>query len=102
MTTLREETAKLLWLIYIRNEYGIKEYKDEYRYEYGVHNWTKYTEQDKKGYLEEADEIIELFEKMIDEKQNIKNLKPASKPEDVIYNSGIFDGLQELKEELKK
>ena len=49
-----------------------------------------------------TDEILELFEKMIDEKQNIKNLKPASKPEDVIYNSGIFDGLQELKEELKK
>lgn len=49
-----------------------------------------------------TDEIIKLFEKLIDEKQHIKNLKPATTPEDVIYNCGIVDGLQKLKEELSE
>lgn len=48
------------------------------------------------------DEILKLFEKLIDEKQHIKNLKPATTPEDVIYNCGIVDGLQKLKEELSE
>lgn len=64
--SLRQEIAKRLWQNYVCNEYGIEEVKDEYEYEYGVHNWNVYTEEDKKGYLEEADEILELVEKRID------------------------------------
>ena len=96
--TLKEEIAKLLWQIYVRNEYGIEEYKDEYRYEYGVHNWTKYTEQEKKGYLEEADQILKLFEKLIDEK--ITLIESIHK--DCLACDGEIIRLEELKEELSK
>jgi hypothetical protein len=99
--TLREEIAKLLWQIYIRNEYGIKEYKNEYRYEYGVHNWTQYTEQEKKGYLEEADEIIELFEKIIDEKfDSITATETYSATGSIKFWQ--LKTLEHLKEELEK
>jgi hypothetical protein len=91
MKSLREEIAKLLWQIYIQNEYGIEEYKDEYEYEYGVHNWTQYSEQDKKGYLEEADEILKLIEKKID---------TISKPYMKYY--AVPDLVIELKEEMLK
>src|SRR5215217_2757563 len=63
--SLKEEIAKRLWQIYIRDEYGIEEYKDEYEYEYGFYNWTKYNDNDKKHYLDNADDILNLIEKRI-------------------------------------
>jgi hypothetical protein len=47
-------------------------------------------------------QIIKLIEKRIDELQDIKNLKPAENPQDVIYNCGIFDGLEKVKKEMLK
>lgn len=98
--SLRQEIAKRLWQNYVRDEYGIEEVKDEYEYEYGVHNWNVYTEEDKKGYLEEADEILELIEKRIDSKLKT-NKKIDIEREEILYiqgyNSAIYDIMEMLK-----
>lgn len=47
------------------------------------------------------DKFLKLIEKRIDEIQDIKNLKPAESPQDVIYNAGVYDGIGKVKEILK-
>jgi hypothetical protein len=71
-SSLREEIAKRLWQIGIRDEYGIEEIQDVYEYEYGVHDWRTYTEKDKKQYLEDVDDILKLFEKRLEYIQESK------------------------------
>jgi hypothetical protein len=90
-SSLREEIAKRLWQIYIRDEYGITEVRDSYEYEYGVHDWRTYTERDKRGYLEDADDILKMVEKTIDTMWNRTNY--------AIDGDGFY---QDIKKEILK
>lgn len=64
---LKEEIAKRLWRNYIRDEYGLEEVNDKHAYEYGVYDWSEFTDKDKKGFLEDADQILKMIEKRLDE-----------------------------------
>ena len=57
------------------------------------------TEKRKKIAFEETEIILKDIEKRID---LIDHIKPANKPEDVIYNTGYKDGIGKVKEMLLK